>query len=291
MAELTPRVQQWRDAGEWVEFGGYAIYVHRVAGKEPRLVFLHGFPSSSYDWQRLIHLLSGHACLAFDYLGFGLSDKPRHHRYSLKWQADLAEALIRREQPDRVVLVAHDIGTSIATELMARDLRGELEIPLAAALLFNGSVIQDRASLRPAQRILRTPLGPLFGLLMTERLFRRQFAKLFSNQHPLSDLEAADQWSLITHNSGNRIAHLTSSYIEERLREAPRWHGAVREWPKPLQLCWGLRDPVATSWVLEGLRELRPAVPVAELPDVGHYPQIEAPQRIAGAIEGLLAAA
>jgi pimeloyl-ACP methyl ester carboxylesterase len=45
-------------------------------------------------------------------------------------------------------------------------------------------------------------------------------------------------------------------------------------------------DPVATTAVLDGLRELRPATPVAELHDVGHYPQLEAPHRVAEAIEG-----
>jgi pimeloyl-ACP methyl ester carboxylesterase len=46
-----------------------------------------------------------------------------------------------------------------------------------------------------------------------------------------------------------------------------------------------MQDPVATPAVLEALRELRPGAPVEELPDLGHYPQIEDPERVAGAIE------
>jgi hypothetical protein len=77
--------------------------------------------------------------------------------------------------------VAHDIGTSVATELMARDLRGDLEMPLGAALLFNGSILQDLASLKLAQKLLHARLGPLFGRMMNERLFRLQFRSLFSD--------------------------------------------------------------------------------------------------------------
>ena len=61
------------------------------------------------------------------------------------------------------------------------------------------------------------------------------------------------------------------------MRYARRWHGAVRDWPKPLGFVWGLQDPVASTNVLAGLRELRPDAPVVELPGLGHYPQIEDP--------------
>ncbi len=92
---------------------------------DPALILLHGFPSSSYDFRELMPLLGDHALLTFDFLGFGLSDKPAGHDYSLFGQADLVEELVRRHLPERsVFLVAHDMGTSVATELMARDLDG-----------------------------------------------------------------------------------------------------------------------------------------------------------------------
>ena len=70
----------------------------------------------------------------------------------------------------------------------------------------------------------------------------------------------------------------TIHYMDERERFTERWHGAIRDWPGELSLAWGMQDPVATSSVLDGLRELRPG-------DAGrrscrssaHYPQIEAP--------------
>ena len=72
-----------------------------------------------------------------------------------------------------VVLLAHDMGTSVATELLARDLAGALPFELLRAVLTNGSVILERASLRPSQKILRGPLGPLFSRLTNERGFIR----------------------------------------------------------------------------------------------------------------------
>ena len=40
--------------------------------------------------------------------------------------------------------------------------------------------------------------------------------------------------------------HKTIRYMEERFRHADRWHGAIRDWPKPITLAWGMLDPVAT---------------------------------------------
>jgi hypothetical protein len=48
-----------------------------------------------------------------------------------------------------VVVLAHDMGTSVTTELLARDLCGRLPFDLQRAVLSNGSVILERASLRP----------------------------------------------------------------------------------------------------------------------------------------------
>lgn len=282
---LTPRVLAWRERGADVEFRGRRIHVHTRPGQGPLVVLLHGFPSSSYDWRRLLELETEMATLAFDFLGFGLSDKPRQHTYSLLWQADLVEALIGRYAEDRPVFVlAHDMGTSVATELLSRDLEGRLGAGLGGVLLFNGSIVLERASLTSAQRLLRGPLGSLAARLSTERYFRHQFGRLFSAQHPLDADEAADQWALITAGGGHRIGHRLIRYLDERVRHADRWHGAIRDWDGPLSLAWGMRDPVATTSVLDALRELRPGVPVTELPELGHYPQIEAPERIATAL-------
>lgn len=291
---LTERVKRWREEGAIEEVLGRQLFVRRRGGGDdaPLLLYLHGFPSSSYDWRPLLGLRpADEASICFDFLGFGLSAKPRDHTYTLGWQADAAEELVRRAGSPPVFLVGHDMGTSVATELMARDLRGELTISLGGALLFNGSMLLHLAKPTVGQHLLRSPLGPAFARLTTERSFRAQFGRIFSPGHPLTAEEAADQWSLIAHDGGQRIAHKTINYMEERERLTERWHGAIRDWPGPLTFAWGLLDPVARPEVLHGLRELRPAAEAIELPELGHYPQIEAPERIAAALDTALARA
>jgi pimeloyl-ACP methyl ester carboxylesterase len=287
---LTPRVQSWREEGAIEEVLDRKLFVRRRGGGEGTLLLLlHGFPSSSYDWRELLALRPpGEATLAFDFLGFGLSEKPRDQAYTLAWQADAAEELVRRSGAEQVFVVGHDMGTSVATELMARDLRGELEMNMTGAMLFNGSMLLHLAKPTLGQNLLRSRLGPLFARLTTERGFRAQFSRIFSPAHPLSDGEAADQWSLIAHGGGQRIAHRTIHYMAERERFTERWHGAIRDWPGRLTLAWGLLDPVARVEVLDGLRALRPGVETIELPDAAHYPQIEQPELISAALDTAL---
>jgi pimeloyl-ACP methyl ester carboxylesterase len=291
---LTERVQDWKNDGATEEVLDRKLFVRRRGEGgtgSPLLLLLHGFPSSSYDWRPLLALRpAGEPSLAFDFLGFGLSEKPRDHLYTLAWQADAAEELIRRAGSPPVFLIGHDMGTSVATELMARDLRGELDIELSGALLFNGSMLLHLAKPTLGQNLLRSRLGPLFARLTSERGFRAQFSQIFSPEHPLSTEEAADQWALISHRGGQRIAHLTINYMAERERFTERWHGAIRDWPGPLTLAWGLRDPVARTEVLRGLQALRPGVPTIELPDAAHYPQIERPDLISAALDAALKA-
>ena len=279
---ITERVRAWQERGQSEEFRGYDIHVFRQPGEGPLLLLLHGFPSSSYDWRLLLDQVADRNVLAFDFLGFGLSAKPRDTRNSLFWQADLTEELVRRHVDGRpVFILAHDMGTSVANELMARDIEGKLEMEIAGILLFNGSMVLERASPILGQRILRSRFGALFGRLSSERVFRQQFGSVFSAAHPLSDSEAADQWALLCHNGGRTLGHRLISYMDQREEHAERWHGAIRDWPGELSLAWGLQDPVATTAVLAALRELRPGVAVGELPELAHYPQLEDPQRLA----------
>ena len=286
---LTERARAWERRGSVEEFRGHSIHTFRQEGDGPLLLLLHGFPSSSYDWRLLLEELPGRNVLAFDFLGFGLSAKPREHDYSLFWQADLTEELVRRHGSGRpVFVVAHDMGTSVANELMARDLEGRLGMEIAGILLFNGSMVLEAASPILGQRLLRGRFGPLLAHLSSERVFRQQFGSVFGDAHPLSDEEAADQWSLICHNGGRTLGHRLISYMDQREEHAGRWHGAIRDWPGRLSLTWGLRDRVATTDVLAALRELRPSVPVTELPELAHYPQIEDPRRLAPTLVSLL---
>ena len=117
---------------------------------------------------------------------------------------------------------------------------------LAGVVLFDGSVIIERASLTLGQKLLRSRgrpaarpplLGPLLPLAARLGLLRRAPDERRE--------EGAAQWALMRCNGGNRIADKLIGYTFERATHAERWHGAVRDWPGHLALDLG---PARTRW-------------------------------------------
>ncbi|MQA60296.1 MAG: alpha/beta fold hydrolase [Actinophytocola sp.] len=278
-----PVLREWRAEGEDIETRFGTVHVHRQGEGEPGLLLLHGYPTSSYDWRPILPLLT------LDFLGFGFSDKPKGHEYRLFEHADVVEEVLAKAgAAGSVDVLAHDMGTSVATELMARDQEKKLSFGLGRVVLCNGSVLLERASLRPIQKLLRSRFGPVVSALSSRPIFTRQLAAVFSDAHPLSREDADRHWELLAAGDGHRQLHKLTAYPHERVEQAPRWHGAVRDWPGTLGLLWGERDPVATVAVLDGLRELRPAAEVITFEELGHFPQTEDPCRFAAALRDLL---
>lgn len=260
--------------------GSFEIF-RRVAGEGPWLTFLHGFPSSSFDYAGLVPALAPQLrLLLFDFLGFGDSDKPKDHAYSLFEQADLAEALWREQGVTETGLVAHDYGSTVAVELLARQEEGRLAVRITGALLMNAGLYLDAYRPRPIQRLLQWPvLGPLLAACLNEAAFKRSFSGVFARQ--LTDAELHEHWLQVSRRDGHRRAAAVIRYIGERRRHRSRFEGTLGRAALPMRFVWGQLDPVSGEAVARRIREERPQADVVALHDVGHYPQLEARERVA----------
>ena len=121
-------VEAWRTEGDFDVVGGHELFVvDRGPAEAPVIVLLHGFPGSSFDWRHVLAALSARwRVVAFDFLGFGLSAKPFDDAYSLFDQADLATEVLLARGVRRATLVAHDMGDTVAAELLVRANEGPL---------------------------------------------------------------------------------------------------------------------------------------------------------------------
>jgi pimeloyl-ACP methyl ester carboxylesterase len=282
----------WRDGGNHFEYRGRRVfYQHGGSGHGEALLCIHGFPTASWDWHRLWPALTQRfgVVLAPDLLGFGWSAKPRDHAYSVLDQADLCEALLRQHAITRVHVLAHDLGDSVAQELLARD--GERGAPghIASMVLLNGGLFPETHRPRMIQRLLLTPLGLLLSRLQNRRNFGSRFSAVFGTRTPPTTRELDEFWKLIAHNDGAGIAHHLIRYIPERRQRRARWVGALQRAPIPLRLIAGMDDPVSGAHMVARYRELIAAADVVELPGIGHYPQVEAADAVLRALNDFYA--
>ncbi len=291
--ELPASVQAWRRAGDFFETDGLRIYFQtRNADKAdlPWLLCFHGFPTSSWDWHLLLPLLENHwRVLLFDFPGYGLSDKPANRDYSLLKQLDVAEALLRYLQISRFDLLAHDMGNSVACELLFRREQGNYPFELNSLVLLNGGVYMDLHQPLLTQRLLRTPiLGPITARLSSWRVFRLQYPKVYAHPEQFDELHYQEQWSLMLHNQGRRVLSRIASYMKERVRMGERWTGPLHSLDRPCSLIWGLKDPVAVPAIADRIMANNSHAQLCALPDAGHYPQLEAPQAVVKQLLGHL---
>src|SRR4051812_32859497 len=113
-------------AAEWRMQGGYFNYrqqqiFFRTEGCGAPLLLLHGFPTSSLDWHKMWDALKRkYTLIALDYIGYGFSSKPGNYIYSIKDNAEIVETLLANLSIDNYHLLAHDVGDSVAQELLAR---------------------------------------------------------------------------------------------------------------------------------------------------------------------------
>jgi pimeloyl-ACP methyl ester carboxylesterase len=280
-------LDEWRAAGRWFTFQGHRIFL-RDEGTGDVLVCIHGFPTASWDWHRLWPSLTARwRVVAPDMLGFGFSAKPREHRYSIHEQASLHEELLASLGVERVHILAHDYGDTVAQELLARHLErsrlGELRLEIASACLLNGGLFPEAHRARLTQRLLASRLGPHLARVMNERSFGRSLAAVFGPRTQPTPAELHDFWRLMACNDGTGVAHLLIGYMAERRRHRERWVGVLSETAVPIRLVNGPEDPVSGRHMVERYRELVPAPDVVLLAGIGHYPQVEDPDGVLGA--------
>jgi pimeloyl-ACP methyl ester carboxylesterase len=216
-----------------------------------------------------------------DLLGFGDSDKPREHEYSLMEQADLIAALWSHYGVAETSLVVHDIGATVAQELLARQLEDRLTTRLTQVVFLNSALYAGVSRPRLAQRLLAQPvLGPLLGPLVTERTYARNLAAVFSASHPLQPETAHDYWTAFQRRGASSLMHRLLQYIPERACHHRRWESALEHGRIPLHFIWGMADPVSGAPVAAQIVRRMPSAHVVALDDVGHYPQLEVPDRV-----------
>ncbi len=282
-----PRIspEDWAAAGHAIRFRGHSIFAidSGPPGGEA-LLLIHGFPTSSWDWEAVWPSLVAHyRVLAFDLLGFGQSAKPRDYWYSMFEQADLAEHVLTSHGVAAYHVLAHDYGDTVAQELLARAREPGSRPRLESVAFLNGGLFPETH--RPAliQRLLRSPLGPLVARLTTREALASNLRRIFGANTPPDDALIDGFWSLMERNGGREAMPRLIRYIDERRAHRTRWVGTLQDTDVPLALIDGAADPISGAHMAARYRELVPNADVTMLDGIGHYPQVEAPGAVLAA--------
>ena len=285
-AEVAEVHAAWAKRGRFVTLAeGHRIFCVQE-GQGPDVLLVHGFPSTSHDFAAALPwLTSRFRVTLFDQLGFGFSDKPAGDvSYSLLDQGRRAGEVACGLGIERAHVIGHDMGLTVAVEMLCRQEAGTLGFAMRGLGLCNGSHLVELANITPIQHALMTDEGAaVFARTYDPERFAQGFRFVWADasRTPEVDIRAIAYWMAL--NGGLDIIGRIARYNLERTAFADRWRPILGRTDVPINVVWGDRDPIAVIEIGRRLAEMSGG-PLTVLEGVGHYPQMEAPQAWAAAM-------
>lgn len=269
------------------------VYARDYAGSGPAFVLMHGFPDNLHIWDDLIPFLvaSGRRVVAFDFLGFGASDKPAGTAYSFRQQLGDLEAVVEGLGLGTIVPVAHD-SSGMAT------LNYALAHPdgVASVIMLNSAYSEDDTVLWP-EMITLFATRSMQSLAMAIAQSPEQFGWLLRWQQKkfLDSLPEAQKshfsafiGPLISDNfivqpgAGPAFVQLAAEFFDEHARNAKHLT-ALKTLDIPVKLIWGRYDPYFPAAMAERRQSQLKNASLTVIP-AGHWLQADEPAQVAKAM-------
>jgi haloalkane dehalogenase len=289
--QLYPFVSHWHEPGSGY---GRMHYVDEGPtdssnGRRPEtLLFVHGNPTWSFHWRRLILALRNrYRCVAPDHSGCGLSDKPRRF-LTFSNHVDHLASLVATLDLKHITLVAQDWGGAIG-----------LASALGAPSRFERIILFNTGAFPPRYipwRI-RACRIPLIGRLAVQgaNLFSRAALRMTLARQPRLDAAVAAGYLAPYGSWADRravygfvrdIPSRAGDDTWKRLERVERSLPSLAD--RPVLLIWGMRDWCFRPDCLERFRQAWPRAEAHRLADVGHWVVEDAPEESLAIVERFL---
>lgn len=283
----------WLDRNEYPFASNYLnvgdAQMHYIdEGTGSAIVFVHGTPSWSFDFRNQIKELSKtHRCIAFDHIGFGLSDKPENYKYTIQQHTENMAHLLRHLKLQQFTLVVHDFGGPIGLNYATQNPERISGLVILNSWLW--STVEE-AEFKKAAAILKSPLLPFLykyfnfsaRFMVKQSWGNKKTLTAQLHKHYLSPFsKPAERMGTIA---------FAKALIDEQPLFAQLWQKADVLAGKPTQLIWGeldefipvrFADKFKSKFKNAGLAKVR----------AGHFVQDEAHQQVTSIIKNFLAAA
>ena len=271
-----------------IELHGHRVN-YRLAGKGPLIVLVHGITSNSECWREVMPWLADDfTVLAPDLLGHGESAKPRGD-YSLGAYASGIRDLIVALGYERGTFLGHSLGGGVAMQLAYQfpercerlalvssgGLGPEVHFLLRAAALPGAEWVLPLIA-RPGTR----DAGRAAGRFLSRLGFRpapdlAEFARGYGS---LADAEARQAFvhtlRAVIDPTGQRVSARDRLYLAAEL---------------PSLVIWGARDRIIPVEHGRRAHEEMPGSRFVEIPEAGHFPQLDQPRRFVEALTDFMA--
>jgi pimeloyl-ACP methyl ester carboxylesterase len=262
---------------ETIELDDQPVFLRRAGNDDVPIVYLHGLPTSSFDWIEPLKLGGG---IAVDLPGFGRSGKRGDLDYSLDGHVAFLDRLLDELALERVRLCLHDWGAAVGLRwAMSRPERVERLVVVNAVPLLAGFRWRGPA------RLVRAPgVGPIAVGAATKPILRRLSRRAAGGKDPMpADFLASvsEHFDLGTERA---LLRLLRSASPQSLAQAGAELGAIAA---PALVLWGAQDPWIPARFGAGYAATLGDATLEVAEDAGHWPWIDRPALAARIVEHL----
>lgn len=284
--EVNHEIARHSAAGLRFEAAGVHSFA-RQAGSGADVVLLHGVPTSSYLYRKVIPALAdeGLRATAFDFPGLGLAERPTEFDYSWSGLAAWSGAAIDALGLERVHLVVHDIGGPIGFEWAIRNPDRVLSLTVLNTMVD----VDDFRRPWPMAPFAIPGIGDLWLRASPRLLFSEIFYGIgIGDRTAVSRAEIYAHIALLRlHDRGRAFLRIMRGF--ELTAEKERFfHEGLGARDYPARIVWGERDPALDLRKMEDCRRALGLEDAILLP-AKHFLQEDQPAEIAQAIADLAA--
>jgi haloalkane dehalogenase len=278
--DFTPDSQLYPFASRWFDSTrGRMHYVDEGSG--PPILLCHGNPTWSFLYRDIIVALRDRfRCIAPDYLGFGLSERPPGFGYTIDEHAGVVGELVDHLGLDGYLTMGQDWGgpISMAVDVVrAERVRG---IVLGNTWFWPA----DALSMKAFSRVMSS--APLQYAILRRNFFVERLIPAGTSRR----LSAAvmEHYRAVQPSAEARKG--VAEMPKQILAAHPLLARLTRDVPaklggKPALLVWGMKDVAFRPRpMLPRMRAAFPDHVLVELPNAKHFIQEDAPEQIAAAI-------
>ncbi|MGH2941850.1 MAG: alpha/beta fold hydrolase, partial [Solirubrobacteraceae bacterium] len=248
-------------AEETLELDGQPVHLRRAGADDVPILYLHGIPTSSFDWLGPLELGGG---IAVDLPGFGLSGKRGDLDYSLHGHATFVDRLLDALDIERVRLCAHDWGAAVGLAWAMRD-----PSRVERLVIVNGVPLLPGFRWRGLARIARYPaLGEIVVGLGTRRVLRALSRVASATDGPLPDEFVRDVAERFDQGTQRAVLRILRSTTPDALAVAGR---DLRTVTAPALVLWS-DDAFVPARFGAGYAAVLGDATLETVADAGHWP-------------------
>jgi haloalkane dehalogenase len=215
----------------------------REEGEGETVLCIHGIPASSFLYRRVLPALAAHDLrgVAFDLPGLGLAERPAAFDHTWTGHGAWSAAAVDALGLERFHLVVHDFGGPVGFELCAR-----MPERIRSLTILNTAVDVEHFHRPRALELLARPwLSTVALRLFPPAAFRRLMWRIGIADRGATGAAELGAWlALLRREDGGRACVRMATGLERTRAKSERYAQALRSLSVPVQVLWGVEDPV-----------------------------------------------